>query len=557
MAKTPGVQTFKFHKTITRVADRFTPDVATAWVRALSMFEAGINEKALNVALASKNMAAIDKAIGGSRFGQMMQALEPPLARTIGTAGSISQEVLGAGGIEFAFNAVHPDVVAFARDQSAALVVDVADDVKEATRIVIATGAQQGLTIPQQARAIREIVGLPPNWAKAPLHFADELKRGAIASATSRRLSATDKAQIRSRAASGTMTDTFIKNMQTRYSDSLKNLRGLNIARTESIRAANFGVQNSWDQALKQGALGKGSRKFWLPTPDERLSEQHATIPSLNPKGRKLDEKFITTEGRHMYPPSRPNCRCGVALRAVPGKGVLPKKKGGALPLLPPTGIGGGAGTGTGAGIGGAGVGAGGVEYGSGFGSPAFKRAAAKAAATAKKRAAALLKARAVKAAKRAKELAAEQAAKAKRLAAEQAKKAKALAAKAKKAAAEKKEAADFAKAMEKAFAQKAKKDAAAAKKAAKAQAEKAKAAAAKAKKKASKDKAAEDALLKFLDEPLKPGASSLGSGGGDDFIAKKAMKKSKGKQASAPKKPADGASLSEWFKWADEQGAW
>ncbi len=318
-----GTKMFRFYKTTHRVADRFSPRVANSWLKAVTMFQAGISETAVGKAIASGNLARIEKAIGGSRFGRMMLALEDPLARTAAAAGKASAKTLGVGGFEFEFNATHTNVIQFARDQAAALVVDVADDAREAIRTVTALGAQQGLTIPQQARAIREIVPLPPPWQAAPLHLAEDIRKGRTAAATARRLSATDKAQIRSRIAKGTVTDDFVKQMQTRYTNSLVNRRGLNIAATESLRAANFGVQNSWEQAVQQGALSNKSRKFWLVTPDERLSQKHATIPGLNLKGRKINEMFVTTEGPHMHPPSRPNCRCSVGLGAVAGTGVV------------------------------------------------------------------------------------------------------------------------------------------------------------------------------------------------------------------------------------------
>lgn len=347
-----GIRYFRFHKTAKRVAKRFGPSVARQWLKAVTRTQAGISEKALQVALTAKNMAQVEKIVTGTPFGQLLQGIENPLRGTIQAAGTASANVLNNSGFPIEFNAVHPNVVKFARDQSADLVVKVTKDVKEAVRIVVATGASQGLTVVQQARAIRQTVGLPPNWAKAPLNLADDIRNGRAAAATSRRLSAIDKAQIRKRIREGTVNEAFVKKMQGKYTASLINRRGLNIAATETLRSAHFGQNDSWAQAIQQGSLSPKSRKFWLPTPDERLSEEHARIPGMNPKGRKIDEDFVTTEGNKPHPPSRPNCRCGMGLGAVAGTGrprKAPKKS-----MLPPTGVGGGAGE-AGGGVGAAG----------------------------------------------------------------------------------------------------------------------------------------------------------------------------------------------------------
>ena len=309
----------RFFNVTQRISRRHGPRVAEQWLRAIARFKAGIDEKVLQTALAAQNVQQIEAAIGTSRFGQMMRGLEDPLAHTARTAGQASADVLRAGGFGIQFNAVHPDIVMFARDQTANLVVAVADETKEAIRTIVALGAQEGMTIPQQARAIREVVGLPPNWVDAPLKFEKELRAGDATAATRRRLSGTDKAQIHSRIKKGTVTDSFIKNMRERYSNSLINRRALNIARTETLRAANFGAQNSWVQGMQQGVISQNSRRFWIVTPDDRLSPQHRTIPSMNQQGRRMDEPFVTTEGLCMYPPSRPNCRCSIGLGVVPG----------------------------------------------------------------------------------------------------------------------------------------------------------------------------------------------------------------------------------------------
>lgn len=307
-----------FYKVARRVSARFQPKVRRSFLKAVKRLQDRIDEIELRSAVASGNLSAIEAAAGVGIIGAGIEgddALRKALADTSSVTGHLGAEILeDATGLAVSFNAVNPNVVLFARQQVAELVVRVSDDVKEAIRIVVAAGAEQGLTHVQQARAIREIVGLPPNWAQAPLRLGEELRDGKAAEATARRLSATDKAQIRSRIKNGTVTEDFVERMQTRYTDSLVNRRALNIARTETSRASHGGLRLGWQQAIEQEVLPVDTKRVWIVTLDDRLRPTHAEIPIRNPEGVGMDEPFDTPFGAVLDPPAEPNCRCGVGL---------------------------------------------------------------------------------------------------------------------------------------------------------------------------------------------------------------------------------------------------
>lgn len=317
----------RIHLIAHRIADRFGPVIAGAFMTALSRLDAGIDDVELTSAVASGDINAIAAAIGPSRLGAIFAggySLSTVLQNTAGAMGRAGADVLTeVTGIQASFNAIDPNVVMFARERAARLVVDVTEDVIEAVRIVIAAGAAEGLTTVQQARAIREVVGLPPNWAEAPSRLASELRAGRFTS--SRRLSAIDKARIRKRLKEGTITEDFISEIQANYARSLTNRRALNIARTESATSANHGMRTGWRQAREQGVLSEDVKRVVIVTPDERLRTSHAAVPGMNKGGVGLDEPFKTPWGPLMGPPWDPdpyNCRCGEGL-IFPGGGVL------------------------------------------------------------------------------------------------------------------------------------------------------------------------------------------------------------------------------------------
>lgn len=285
------------------------------WTKTVLGHQQRINEQALRRAIRSGNLERIARVVNPVKLSRsIVRAVQPPIRRTVQAAGQGSARILSAHGIEATFSAAHANVVRIAREQAAELVVGVPKETRSIIAEVIARAAERGLTTLEQSRAIRELVGLPPNWAKAPAALADELTAGRAAAATSRRLSAATKQRIRSTIRRGAVTPEFVREVTAEYTRSLINLRAQTIARTETLRAAHAGTLESWVQARLQGVLPASTRKWWMVTRDERLSPEHARIPSMNPKGRRITDPFVTTEGLHQAPPSRPNCRCTVVL---------------------------------------------------------------------------------------------------------------------------------------------------------------------------------------------------------------------------------------------------
>ena len=308
-----------FHEATMRVAERMEPQVSEAYLTAVAKYQKQIDEAAIRSALASGSQDALASAIGPSKLGSIMAnggEMEAAMANTIAAGGEASAQVLEAafGVRPTSFKAVDPVAALFAREQAGTLIVQISAEVLEAVRIVLEAAQLYGLTVAQQARAIRTIVGLPPNWAGAPLNLANEIAEGWASKATGRRLSAIDKARIRKRIREGTVDQAFIDEMMGKYTASLLNRRALNIARTETIRSAIEGQHSLWEKGLKDGILPRSMRRMVLVTPDDRLRETHAAVPGMNVSGVKLDYPFSTPWGNRMNPPWEPLCRCGVGL---------------------------------------------------------------------------------------------------------------------------------------------------------------------------------------------------------------------------------------------------
>lgn len=321
---TDGKPRSRTFEVVHRVADRVAGAIARAFREAAAAARGGVSEERLASAIGTGNASAVEAESGAA---QLARAMEDPTQRALAdafNAGALSvAEVMVAEGIAVAFDVTNPNAVLYAREQTGRLIAQVSASQLESVRLILVAGQAGRLTIEEQARRIRMVVGLRPSHALAPGRLGDEIRAGQAAAATGRRLSASDKAQIRSRISRGTVTPEFVEAMEIRYARSLLNRRALDIARTESMDAAVAGQQEAWRQAIQQGVLPEDARRFAIVTPDDRLRETHALVPIMNPAGVLVDEPFDTPWGPRHRPPWETNCRCGVGLRFPNQIGVL------------------------------------------------------------------------------------------------------------------------------------------------------------------------------------------------------------------------------------------
>jgi SPP1 gp7 family putative phage head morphogenesis protein len=94
-------------------------------------------------------------------------------------------------------------------------------------------------------------------------------------------------------------------------SDEMLDERAEMIAHTESMRAANEGQLELWDQAVQDGYLTGDEQKMWIATPDVVVCDE---CEALDGETVGLDEDFPDGD-----PPLHPFCRCTVALAGMPG----------------------------------------------------------------------------------------------------------------------------------------------------------------------------------------------------------------------------------------------
>ena len=209
------------------------------------------------------------------------------------------------------FSVVNERAIRFATDEAQQVAFEVGVETRRAISDIVAMGLREGVAPRQQALLIREIVGLTRRDALA----VDRFLKGAIDSGLNR-----------------TRAQAQAKRMAAR----LLKRRAENIARTETIRAANMGTQLGWDAAQDAGLLPRGTLKVWIATSDSRTCPICAvldgnTVDSRGSFDVSREATSFTIDGDEIRvtatrpmkrpsttrtPPSHPSCRCTIGLEA-------------------------------------------------------------------------------------------------------------------------------------------------------------------------------------------------------------------------------------------------
>lgn len=302
LAKVEGGE---LERLIHAAADRLEPEIRQAFIEAVEAMRQAIPLGELAEAFDAGDLLAISRAVGNLN-------LPPELRTTVTDAVAAAAQQTGtatAASFVMSFDAVNERAVRYAADTAARLVTNIQEDVRSAIRDVIVTGQRGNLTVWQQARQIRQMVGLTQRDSRAVLRISEGM--------------AEDEFGMRD-----------IDRITSRMSTRLLRRRAENIARTETIRAANMGTQLGWEAAADQGLLPQTTRKVWIATEDSRtcpicavLDGQTVAMPttfdvseqatSFNVSGDTIsvaETKPLARPTTTRTPPAHPSCRCTVAL---------------------------------------------------------------------------------------------------------------------------------------------------------------------------------------------------------------------------------------------------
>jgi hypothetical protein len=215
----------------------------------------------------------------------------------------------------FSFDRFNEETQRWLRYQQDELIQGLEEDIRDTIEMVVMRGVREGLDAEQIADDIRDVMTLTDTQAQAVLNYRSMLEE-LDPEALSRQLRNGDYDEaLMDAIESGTPLDeAMIDEMTTEYADNYLDYRAATIAETESVRMANEGLQDAYEQAIARGALPDDAvRQFWQLDLDEKTCDICLSIIDNQPdEGIGMDDTWDSDDGAIDSPPVHPNCRCSV-----------------------------------------------------------------------------------------------------------------------------------------------------------------------------------------------------------------------------------------------------
>lgn len=339
MAKRPNA----LEKEILGLIDFYGPVIANAFWAAISDIK---DTTVLASVVAAVEIGDIEAAFEAMGFSE---AAMRPLTAAIGAAFEAGGTTTAAafprirkGGITqgvFRFDVRNVRAETWLRQHSSTLVTRIAEDQRAAIRELLNVGMLDGrnprnvaLDIIGRVNPITKrreggIIGLTPQQAQYVANARRELSDPATASnwfTRQRRDKRFDSIVQRSIDTGVPLDADTITRLTTRYSDSLLQLRGETIARTEALQSLNQAQNEAFRQSVDAGLIQADNvERIWDSAGnDGRTRHSHLLMDG---QSVRLDEPFTTPDGAKMMFPGDSslgapaseiiNCRCVVKHR--------------------------------------------------------------------------------------------------------------------------------------------------------------------------------------------------------------------------------------------------
>lgn len=316
------------NNTFLTLADKYEPPIRKALIEAWNSLRTQESRAAIARALESggvEGVMVLFENMDGVINAAISQAVDEVLVA--GTYATIT--VIPASAIlnpDFVPDMYNPYTIAQIRDYKLGLIKSLSNTTKEAMRQSLTSDLMEGRNPLVTARDFKNMIGLTPFQEKAVRNYRKYLETlDPQALQRALRDKRYDRTIINAIASGKGIPADKIDKMVNRYRERYIKYRSQVIARTESLRAISIGNEMSVQQLIANGDLDyMGVKKFWDYTHDHRVRHPHTQIPGLNPKGRYLNESFVTPGGPLRFPRdprgSGDNtilCRCTIRYKAT------------------------------------------------------------------------------------------------------------------------------------------------------------------------------------------------------------------------------------------------
>jgi len=328
-------------KKLLALIDIFTPEIRKAFLGSISAITSTTVLASVIRAIEAGDVEEAFRALGYSQAAMrpvtemIERAFERGGMTVAGSAFPKRVALRGGGSTVFRFDVRNSRAEAWLRDHSSSLVTRIGEETRTVIRDTVSAGVQAGrnprniaLDIigrvdPITGRRVGGVVGLTPQQAAAVSRVREELASGDRNKmmnyfSRKRRDKRFDRSVMRAINEGRAVDADMIGKIANRYADSLLQLRGENIARTEALQSLNQSARTAIDQALDEGLMAQEAvDKEWDASGDKRVRPTHE---ALDGQRRKLDEPFVSPSGAMMMHPGDTslgagaeeiiNCRC-------------------------------------------------------------------------------------------------------------------------------------------------------------------------------------------------------------------------------------------------------
>ena len=212
------------------------------------------------------------------------------------------------------YNATNPRAVEVLRVNRLRLVQGLKDQQREVILDIIADGITHGTPPREQARAIRDTLGLTPKQAQAVTAYRARLETPDPAPEPS-----ADGAAAPPKGRDPAQVDRMVE----RFANRQLQIRAEALARTEAKAAVHEGMEQGYQQAVDAGTLPADQlEQKWHAGVPPRTRAWHAV---MNGQTRPWGERFVSGKGNALRFPGDPEapaeermqCRCGKSVRVL------------------------------------------------------------------------------------------------------------------------------------------------------------------------------------------------------------------------------------------------
>ncbi|AHG92134.1 putative head morphogenesis protein SPP1 gp7 (plasmid) [Gemmatirosa kalamazoonensis] len=311
------------------LADRLTPDVARAWLRAVRQIRDAATLSAIERAITTGDVeAALEAVFGGPHAVAALNGVGDALRAVLSTGGAAWARDLppvpsprpGGAAIRFTFDVLHPAVSATLASYRAEVLRTMTESLREGFRAAIAAGIEAGVNPRETARQVRSLIGLGEHDVQLVASFRRQLETADRTALTRTLRDRRYDGPLRRAAEGGkALTREQIETSVAAYQRRLLAWRAETATRTATLDALRLAQDSVWDQAIADGRVTADRiTTTWVTRLDGRERPQHhrmhrRTVRKGEPFRDPATGRVWRRVGEGDY-----NCRCAAVTRIWP-----------------------------------------------------------------------------------------------------------------------------------------------------------------------------------------------------------------------------------------------